>query len=310
MHILCLGAGAVGGYFAGRLVESKAADVTFLVRDRRKTQLVKDGLRVESVHGSFTAAVRAVTREEVRGPFDYVLLTCKAYDLDSAIETIRPAVGPTTTVVPLLNGLAHLDRLNAEFGRQRVLGGFASLAITMLPDGLIKHLNDWHYVTFGEQNGTMSPRVAALKAAFDKAKVAASAVPDIQQKMWEKLVLLSALASVTTLMRANLGEIARAPEGAALMLEFFERNAAIAAKAGHPMPMAFLEQNRKLFSNPSGEMTASMLRDIERKGPVEADHIVGFMLTKAREAGIDDTLHRVSYIHLKAYEQRRAAGRL
>jgi 2-dehydropantoate 2-reductase len=210
----------------------------------------------------------------------------------------------------MLNGLAHLDRLNAEFGRQRVLGGFASIGITMLPDGLIKHLNDWQYITFGEQDGTLSLRVAALKGAFDQTKVVASAVPDIRQKMWEKLVLLATLASVTTLMRANIGEIARVPEGAALMLEFLERNSAIAAKAGYPMPMAFLEQNRSLFSDTSGEMTASMLRDVERKGPVEADHIVGFMLNKAREYGIDDTLHRVSYIHLKAYEQRRAAGRL
>jgi 2-dehydropantoate 2-reductase len=310
MRILCLGAGAIGGYFAGRLVESEAAHVTFLVRQGRKAQLMRDGLRVESPQGSFTTPVHAVTREDIREPVDYVLLTCKAYDLDSAIDAMRPAVGPSTTILPLLNGLAHFDRLNAEFGRHRVLGGFASIAITMLSDGLIKHLNDWQYVTFGEQDGAMSPRIAALKAAFDKTTVVASTVPDIWQKMWEKLVLLSTLASLTTLMRASLGEIARGPEGAVLMLEFFERNAAIAAKAGYPMPMAFLEHGRNLFSDTTGDMTASMLRDIERKGPVEADHIVGFMLSKARKFGVDDTLHRISYIHLKAYEQRRAAGRL
>jgi 2-dehydropantoate 2-reductase len=310
MRILCLGAGAIGGYFAGRLVESGAAHVTFLVKEGRKAQLLRDGLRVESSQGSFTTPVDAVTREGIRDPADYLLVTCKAYDLDSAIEAIRRAVGPSTTILPLLNGLAHFNRLNAEFGRQRVLGGFASIAVTMHLDGIIKHLNDWQYITFGEQDGKMSRRIAALKAAFDKTKVVASAVPDIWQKMWEKLVLLSTLASVTTLMRANLGEIARGPEGAALMLEFLERNAAIAAKAGYPMPMAFFDHSRKLFSDATSEMTASMLRDIERKGPVEADHIVGFMLGKAREFGLDDTLHRVSYVHLKAYEKRREAGRL
>ncbi len=111
-------------------------------------------------------------------------------------------------------------------------------------------------------------------------------------------------------MRANIGEIARTPGGAELMGELFERNAEIAARAGYPPSAAYLDQYRKLFRDQSLPMTASMLRDLERGGPIEADHIVGFMLEKARACGLDDTLHRAAYIHLKAYEQRRAAGRL
>lgn len=310
IRVLSLGAGAIGGYYAGRLIEKGAADVTFLVREGRKAQLARDGLRVESVHGNFAVPVTAITQVEIKGPAQYVFLTCKAYDLDGAIETVRPAVGPDTTVVPLLNGLSHLDTLNAAFGKARVLGGFASIGITMLPDGLIKHLNDWQIITFGEQDGRVTPRVTALKEALDKAGLVAAGVPDIQQKMWEKLVLLASLASVTTLMRANIGEIARAPGGRELMLQMFERNAEIAARCGYPMPAGYMDQYRALFSDQASPMTASMLRDVERKGPVEADHIVGHMLDKAREHGIDDTLHRLSYAHLKAYEQRRAAGRL
>ncbi|MGH6816921.1 MAG: hypothetical protein ACREC6_14580, partial [Hyphomicrobiaceae bacterium] len=126
----------------------------------------------------------------------------------------------------------HMDRLDAEFGRPRVLGGSAALAIAMLPDGRIKHLNDWQHIAFGEQDGRISERATALKSAFDKTTVVAAAVPDIRQKMWEKPVLPATIAGMTTSMRASIGEIARVPGGTALMLELFERNASSAEREG------------------------------------------------------------------------------
>lgn len=310
MRVACLGAGGIGGYFGGRLVEATAAEVTFIVRPGRKSQLEKDGLRIESALGDFAVRVDARLPEEIRSPADYVLLTCKAYDLDSAIDAIRPAVGPQTAILPLLNGMSHMDRLNQVFGKERVLGGLAHIAASLLPDGTVKHLNDWHSITFGEQDGAMSPRVSAFQAAFERSKAKAVVVPDITQKMWEKIVMLATLASMTTLMRANIGEISRTPDGASLALAMLERNAQIAAAEGYPMPQSFMEQFQTLFTDPASQMAASMLRDIERKGPVESDHIVGFMLERARRHGLDDTLHRISFAHLKAYEQRRAAERL
>lgn len=310
MKILCLGAGAVGGFFAGRLAEANAADVTFLVRDARKAQLQAGGLCIDSHAGNIRMPVKALTRDEISGPSELVLLTCKAYDLDSAIETIRPAVGPHTVVLPLLNGISHIDRLNTEFGRQRVLGGIAKISSTLLPDGTIKHLNDWNSITFGEQDGAMSSRVAALKAAFDQTSAKAEAVTNITHLMWEKLVHLASLASMTCLMRANVGEIARAPGGIAAMQDMLARNATIATLAGFPPSPGFMDNFNKMFADTKGQYAASMLRDIERKGPVEADHIVGFMLEKARSFGLDDSLHQLAYLHLKAYEQRRTAGRL
>src|SRR5882724_7362245 len=142
MRILCLGAGAVGGYFAGRLVEG-GTDVTFLVRDARKKNLAERGLRIESQFGNFAAPVKAITAAELSSAFDIVLLTCKAYDLPSAVEAIEGAVGDHSAVLPLLNGVAHIDLLNAKFGHGRVLGGVAKIASTLAPDGTIKHLNDW-----------------------------------------------------------------------------------------------------------------------------------------------------------------------
>jgi 2-dehydropantoate 2-reductase len=309
MRIMSLGAGAVGGYFGGRLIEG-GADVTFLVRPERKRQLLDHGLRIESQFGDFASPVNAITADEINRPADIVLLTCKAYDLPSAIETIRPGVGSDTAVLPLLNGLAHVDVLNREFGSRRVLGGLAKIASTLLPDGTVKHLNDWRYITFGEQDGSMSPRVLALKEAFDRTSVVASAVPNVMQAMWDKIVHLSTVAGMTCLMRASVGEIARVEGGSELMIRLLETNAEVAAREGYRPSGDFLAEYRALFKDPTSTYTASMLRDLERGGPVEADHILGFMLAKVRSHGLDETLHRIAYIHVKAYEERRAANRL
>jgi 2-dehydropantoate 2-reductase len=307
MKILCLGAGAIGGYFGGRLAEA-GGDVTFLVRERRRNQLATDGIRIESTFGNATVPAKAVTAAELNQPFDIVLLTCKAYDLAGAIEAIAPAVGAKTAILPLLNGIAHIDILNAKFGRSRVLGGTAKIAATLTPDGVIKHLNDWRYITFGEQDGGLSDRVVTLQAAFDKATVVASAVPNIMQIMWEKIVHLATVAGMTCVMRASVGEIARTKNGSELMIEFLERNAEIAAREGFAPSDSFLDEYRRLFRDKSSGYTASMLRDIQRSGPIEADHILGFMLDKALQHKLDPLMHRFVYTNLQAYEEHRAAS--
>src|ERR1041384_6770210 len=134
MRILVLGAGAVGGYFGGRLAEA-GRDVTFLVRAPRAAALAETGLKVASALGDFRVPGKGATADRVGGPYDLVILTAKHYDLDAAIEAIRPGVGPETAGLPLLNGLVHLDRLDAAFGPGRVLGGVAYVGAGLLPDG-------------------------------------------------------------------------------------------------------------------------------------------------------------------------------
>jgi 2-dehydropantoate 2-reductase len=310
MRILVLGAGALGGYFGGRLLEA-GADVAFLVRPRRRAQLERDGLVIESPYGALRRPVPLVSPCEAAPGWEVVLLACKAYDLEDAIAAIRPAVDARTAVLPVLNGVSHIDALRRAFGAERVLGGIAKIQATLAPDGAVRHLNDWRYLTFGEMDGRMSPRVAALADAAAGAKgVVASAVPDIAFRLWEKLVHLGTSAVGTVLMRANVGEIVRAPGGAALLRRVLERNAAIAAAHGHPMRDAFMAEYRAVFSDPASAYSASILRDLEAGGRIEADHILGFLLEAAREAGVPEELHEAAFVHAKAYEQRRDAGRL
>ena len=309
MRVLVLGAGALGGYFGGRLAEA-GGDVTFLVRPRRAAQLAEQGLVIESPFGDARLPVKTVAAEALRPGWDVILLTCKAYDLEDAMASIAPAMDARTAILPVLNGLSHVGTLQARFGAERVLGGLCKIQATLTPEGVVKQLNDWRWLTFGEVAGGMSPRVTALEAAFAQARgMEAKAVPNIAQRMWEKLVHLGTSAVGTVLMRANVGEIVRGG-GAAWLQEVLARNAAIAAHHGHPMPDAFMAEYRALFSEAGSAYATSMLRDIEAGNRIEGEHILGFLAEAAARAGVETAIHDAAALNARAYEQRRAAGRL
>ena len=311
MRMLVLGAGALGGYFGGRLVEAGSAEVAFLLRPARRARVDRDGLRIDSPFGAWQGRVATLAPEEAQPGWDVVLLSCKAYDLEDAIAAIRPAVDARTAILPVLNGLSHVDRLAAAFGADRVLGGLAKIQATLAADGTVRQLNDWRWITFGETGGAMTDRVRAIEAAFAPAKgVVAQAVPDIMARMWEKLVHLGTSAIGTVLLRASVGEIARSPGGIDFLHRMLDRNAAIAAARGFPMREAFMAEFRAVFADTAAAYATSMLRDIEAGGRIEADHILGFLLDAARAAGVPHETHEAAFLHAKAYEQRRAAGRL
>jgi 2-dehydropantoate 2-reductase len=239
-----------------------------------------------------------------------ILFTCKAYDLDSAMDSIAPAVSGAAAIVPLLNGLAHLETLDARFGRDRVLGGTAHINATLRKDGTVVNGDALHRIIFGERDRKETDRAKAFFAELSKAKCESKLSPDIEQELWEKIVFLSALAAATCLFRGNVKEIMAAPGGKEAMVRLLEANAEIATRAGRKPRPAIITSATERLTDPAGEWSASMMRDMEAGNRVEADHIVGWMLKKAREFGVDDAMLSVAYTHLKTYEARRAAGRL
>jgi 2-dehydropantoate 2-reductase len=311
MRILVLGAGGIGGYFGGRLAAS-GVDVTFLVRPRRRDQIREEGLRIESPLGNLQLAAKTLLAEDVRPDYDAVLFTCKAYDLDSAMDAIAPAIGSgrACAVVPLLNGIAHFERLDARFGRASVMGGTCQINATLRKDGVVVHGDKLQRVLFGERDRSRTSRAEALAAEFRKSAIDFTLSEGIEQDLWEKIVFLCALATTTCLFRANVREIVAAPGGREAMERALAANAEIARREGHPPREKTMEFARARLTDPEGLWSASMLRDLESGGQVEADHIVGWMLARARAHGIDDSLLSSAYTHLKAYEARRAAGRL
>lgn len=309
MRLLVLGAGGTGGYFGGRLAEG-GADVTFLVRPKRREQLQRDGLRIQSQLGNLNLAVNTVLADALRPGYDFVLFTCKAYDLPSAMDAIAPAMDGTCAVVPLLNGIAHFDRLDQRFGREHVMGGTCQIDVTLRTDGVVQHAGILQRLLYGERDGRPSTRAQALAEALAKTTIDWARSDDIEQDLWEKIVFLSALAAATCLFRANVREIVAAAGGREAMERALATNMEIATREGRTLRPAAVEFARDRLTDPLGTWSASMLRDAEAGNPVESDHIVGWMLDRARAHGLDDTILSLAYTHLKAYEARRAAGRL
>lgn len=312
MKLLVLGAGATGGYFAGRLAQAAQAgkakvDVTFLVRPGRAAQLAENGLRVESPHGSFALPVRAVVQEALQPEYDMVLLTCKAYDLEAAIESIRPALRPDTLILPLLNGLAHFDRLDREFGEQRVVGGCCHIAGTMASDGTIVQMTPVHRITYGPRpnnDAYAAPLLETLHAGFSQTPVDARLVEDIDQELWEKYVFLATLAGMTTLMRGAIGDIVAAEGGTVLIQRMLDECEFAAAAAGKPTRQRVWESNLRTLTQAGSTFTASMLRDLEAGGRIESDHIVGDMLRRVQGAGESAPLLEAAWVHLQVRDLR------
>jgi 2-dehydropantoate 2-reductase len=307
MRILIVGAGAVGGYFGGRLLEA-GRDVTFLVRSGRAAELARDGLVIKSPYGDVTLPNPAtVLAGGLNETFDVVILSSKAYDLAGAIDSFAPAVGSETMILPLLNGMKHLDALVERFGRERVLGGECRIAATLNEKREVVHLGKAQALSFGELDGGISKRIRALAAVMADAGFDAQPSDVILQEMWEKWVFLATLAAATCLMRGSVGDILAAPGGDDFMLALLEECRAIAEAEGYAPRPASLAWSRPLLTTPGSNFTASMLRDLESGARIEADHVLGDLLRRRNAADPElsgMSLLQVAYIHLKTYEGR------
>jgi 2-dehydropantoate 2-reductase len=309
MRILVIGAGATGGYFGGRLLES-GQDVSFLVRERRAAQLAEHGLVIRSSFGDATLPhPPTVQAGELREAFDLILLSCKAYHLPQVIEDMAPAVGPHTAILPVLNGMRHLDLLDARFGPARVLGGQCVIAATLDAQGNVRHLNQSHSVTFGERDGSRSERVERVLESMSKAKFEPRLSTTILQDMWDKWVFLASLAGITCLMRAPVGDIVAAQGGEQATLQLLDDCRSVAARNGHEPSEAVMARARGVLTEKGSALSASMMRDLEQGGPIEADHVVGDLLERSGASPGELAMLRTAYAHLKAYEVRRSRGK-
>jgi 2-dehydropantoate 2-reductase len=314
-----VGAGGVGGYFGGRLAES-GADVTFLVRDGRARQLAERGLVIKSPLGDAAFPVRTLTVADKGRPFDLVILTCKAYDLPSAIDAAAPHMdtgageADAGLVMPLLNGMAHIDVLRDRFGKDRVLGGLCRISTTLSPAGDVVQMAGLPpRIVFGrfkdqlERNVLEAP-AKEIERTFAAANFNSTRTEPIEQGLWDKWVVLAAMAAGTCLMRGSIGSIVAGSEGTAIMEELIAETSSVARAAGYGPSEQNLTASRGILTAAGSDLTASMLRDIQKSGPTEGDHIVGDMLRRARRLGLATPLLRIAHAHLQTYEAEQAKG--
>jgi 2-dehydropantoate 2-reductase len=239
--------------------------------------------------------------------YDLILLSCKAYDLDAAMDAFAPAVGPDTLILPLLNGMAHLDRLTERFEAGNVLGGQCLISLDRDASGAILHLNDTNQLSFGELSGALTPRILRVAEALADAGFAANLSQQIVQEMWEKWCFIATGAGVTGSMRASIGDVLAAG-GEPLVLKLLAECASIAERAGYPLRSDVRQRFQKMLTTPGSKMTASMLRDIERGAAIEVEHVIGDLVARRSASGQERPLLSALdfvYLHLKSYEARR-----
>jgi 2-dehydropantoate 2-reductase len=303
MRILVVGAGALGGYFGGRLAQA-GRDVTFLVRPSRAKQLRQDGLRIISPHGDAVLTPNLVNAEEIDAPSDLVFLSVKAYALEAAINDFAAAVGPDTMILPVLNGMQHVELLTNRFGEHAVIGGVCLVAAEIDGEGRIVQLADFQQLVYGERNGETTPRMEKLDATLQGAGFDARLSPDIMQAMWEKWVQLASLGAITCLMRGTIGDIVGVPGGADLSLKVLDESAAVAAACGHKPSEALLSRHTAAMTAPGSSLTSSMYRDLKKGAAVEADHILGDFIARGAEHGIITPILKAAFVNLRVYEER------
>ncbi len=303
MRLLVVGAGSTGGYFGGRLAQA-GRDVTFLVRPARAQQLRDTGLRIASPHGNATLHSQVVTADALQHPYDAVLLTVKGFQLDAALTDLAPAVGPETMILPVLNGMRHMDVLADRFDPHNVIGCALKVATALEDDGRIVQLTPLQDLAYGELNGWKTTRIQALDEFMQGAGFDARLSDAILREMWEKWILLASVGAITCLMRGTIGEVEASPGGVAFALQLLDEVVAIVREVGTPPSDGFLNATRQQLTAKDSPFASSMYRDLQRGRPIEVEAIIGDLLRRGVAAGLSAPLLAAAYTHLALYQSR------
>ncbi|HTZ98696.1 MAG TPA: 2-dehydropantoate 2-reductase [Candidatus Aquilonibacter sp.] len=304
MRILVVGAGAVGGYFGGRLAQA-GRDVTFLVRAKRAEELKARGLEIISPYGNLNLQPQTITSDQIAGPYDVILLSVKSYGLAGAMDDFAAAVGPETMILPVLNGMRHMDLLADRFGKRAVLGGVCMVATEVDAEGRIRQLTNFQSLVYGELDGPVSARLRRFDETMRGAGFDAGTSENILRDMWQKWVQLATLGALTCLCRGTIGEIASAPGGAEFAVAVLHECAAIAGACGYPQSDAFLKGQTAILTAKASQLTSSMYRDLKKGAPVEAETIVGDLLERGRQRGVAAPILQAAYVSLSIYQRNR-----
>ena len=300
MKILVLGVGGIGGFFGGYLHES-GADVTFLVRPKRKALLITDQLKVISPLGNLNLDPKLILAEELKPVYDIILISCKTYDLDQAIIDLRPTKG-RGLIIPLLNGITHMKKLDEEFGKDNIMGGLAHISSTVNEDGTIEHFSEFKKLTFGNRDLSKNNAVKEFAEVCAKTKFDVVLSEDINLDLWKKWVFISTVAGATTLFSCSLGEIVRNDFGKKIIIDLFNECRSIAKLYEFNFEDSEVDTILKTITSSSSPIKASMQRDVEKKSFTEHEQIFGDLITKGQKYNFECPILMSCYIRMNVYQ--------
>jgi 2-dehydropantoate 2-reductase len=297
-----MAAGAVGGYFGARLAAA-GHDVFFIARGAHRDAIVKNGLKIESVHGDMHLAKPNVTDDPAEvGPVDIVLFAVKLWDTESAAEAARPLLGPDSRLITFQNGIDSVDRLSAVLGADRVVGGAAYIATVMASPGVIRHTSQFAILRIGRADKKPDAKLSAFVDAGKAAKLDIDLSADIQRELWQKFIFLTAMAGSTASLRSTIGPIIADPELREFFHALMEEAFAVGKAKGVALDHAYIDERMNFLVNKiEPGMRASMAHDLERGNRLELDWLAGKVCALGREFGIptpaSDTVYTVLKLH-------------
>ncbi len=307
MRIAVVGAGGVGGLFGG-LLSRAGEEVAFVARGAHLQAIERDGLKVESPLGSFTARVQASGDPAALGTADAVLVAVKTWQVKEVAPRLRPLLGPGTVVVPMENGVEAADELAAALGPGPVAGGLCHVMAWIEGPGAVKHGGFGPKVTLGELAGGGSERLERLAAAMRRAGMEAAVVDDIRTALWEKFLFIDPFSSVGAVARVPVGEMLAVPETRALLVAAMREVEALGRARGARLAPDAVERTLKRVEGLPPDATASMQRDVLAAKPSELHEQTGAMVRLGRAAGVPVPVHEALYGALLPQERRARAG--
>jgi len=303
MKIAVMGAGALGGYFGGRLA-AEDHTVTLIARGAHLEAIKAQGLTIRSPHGDLHLPDIAATDAPAEaGPVDVVLFMVKNYDVEASAEAIRPMLGPQTMVVTCQNGISSPERLGAIVGAERVIPGVARIPADIPAPGVINHSATMDVLSFGEPDGTPSARVTALRDALNACVGVTAVVPDnILHDLWAKMISQSTLASLTTLTRLDLGPLRDNPDSRTLFLDAMHEAEAVGRAVVPDLPRGLVEAAWTRLGQLPDTMHASMLDDLRAGKRLEVDYLSGDVVRLGRKHGLPTPIHQVFWAALQPFK--------
>ena len=305
MKFAIFGTGGVGGYFGGRLAQA-GEDVTFIARGNHLSVIQQTGLSVDSIRGDFEVnPVKATDLTQSVGAVDVVILAIKGWQLDDAILQMKPLIGQFTVIIPLLNGIEHMEALVNAFGREHVLGGVCRISAFIAEAGRIKHVGIDPFIAFGELNREMSERVSKLYDVFKNISgVTVEASGNIELAMWEKYLLISAFSGVGAVTRSPVGVFRSIPETRAMFRRVLEEVVLVANSRGVGLTEKSVQAVMDRIDQTQPDTMASMQKDVLAGRPSEPESQTGALVRMARAATVSVPTHEFIYASLLPMEKK------
>lgn len=308
MRIAVFGTGGVGGYFGGRLAQA-GEDVTFIARGEHLRAIKNHGLVVDSQLGNFVVdPAKATDDVGEAGEVDLVIVGVKAWQVPDAARTMKPLVGPGTTVLPLQNGVDAVPQLVHEFGADRVVGGLCRIVSFVLEPGHIKHAGFTPSIVIGEIDNRRTDRLSSIEQMFRRAGLEITVAADIQVALWTKFLFIASFSGVGAVANAPAGVIRSDPKHHAQVLNAMQEIYTLAHARGIKLPANSIETAMAAVNALPQDATSSMQRDIAAGRPSELESQNGAVVRLACESGVEVPTHALIYETLRPLEQKARAA--